>query len=340
MAVPFARDAGDPVAQRRSFFKHLLSALLFGALVLCGQTVAALPEPQPAPLFVDCRGERGASPLVILEAGAFGTSADWDYILDDLSGGGRVCAYDRGGLGRSPDRGGGRDVLARAEELNTLLTQLGESGPVILVGHSNGGIYIEAFARRHPEQVAGLVYVNAVNASAADDPLLVGDLATERKLSNLAVTAAHLGLAGLVADQLVAGESLDSKAAARKRRALTCAKCLAISRDEDRLIVPGLAAVGEIDDAGVRTIPTAVIVGAPRPSEHLALAWRAAEIRPAGRAERSWVLDAPGASHTSPLARDRAYIDAAVAWLRSIPPRPLAPIGGVEAPPRRPHPPA
>ena len=54
-----------------------------------------------ARLFTDCRGDKTAAPTVILEAGAFGNSADWDYVVQDLSVGGRVCAYDRAGLGRS-----------------------------------------------------------------------------------------------------------------------------------------------------------------------------------------------------------------------------------------------
>ena len=172
---------------------------------------------------------------MILEAGAFGTSADWDYILDDLSKGGRVCAYDRAGVGRSPDRPGDRGVLAKAGELNGLLDQLGETGKVILVGHSNGALYIEAFARLFPGRVAGLVYVNGVNATAADDPLLLGDLHTERQLSNLAALGARLGLAPLVAGKLTDDEHLSPVAAARKREALDCVPCLVVSRDEDRL---------------------------------------------------------------------------------------------------------
>ena len=39
---------------------------------------------EPSPLHVDCRGERTAAPTVILESGAFGTSADWARVLDDL----------------------------------------------------------------------------------------------------------------------------------------------------------------------------------------------------------------------------------------------------------------
>jgi pimeloyl-ACP methyl ester carboxylesterase len=270
---------------------------------------------------------------VILEAGAFGTSADWDYILDDLSKGGRVCAYDRAGVGRSPDRPGNRGVLAKAGELNDLLDQLGVTRPVILVGHSNGALYIEAFARLFPDRVAGLVYVNGVNASAADDPLLLSDLHTERELSNLAALGAHLGLAPLVAGKLTEDEHLSPVAAARKREALDCARCLTVSRDEDRLIVPGLYALRRLEDDAVRQIPTVVISGSLYPKQRLAAAWRAAEVKPARAADRSWILDAPGATHVSPLARDRAYIDAAVSWLRTLttPPRsastPTAPPG-------------
>ncbi len=261
---------------------------------------------------------------MILEAGAFGTSADWDYILDDLSKGGRVCAYDRAGVGRSPDWPRDRGVLAKAGELNGLLDQLGETGKVILVGHSNGALYIEAFARLFPDRVAGLVYVNGVNASAAEDPLLLSDLKTERELSNLAATAAHLGLAPLVAGKLTDDEHLSPVAAARKREALDCVRCLTVSRDEDRLIVPGLDAVKRLDGDAVRHIPTVVISGSLYPKQRLAAAWRAAEVKPAEAADRSWILDAPGATHVSPLARDRAYIDAAVGWLRTpftTPPR-------------------
>ena len=109
---------------------------------------------------------------------------------------------------------------------------------------------------------------------------------------------------------------LGGEAAARKRAALTSLASLRVARDEDRAIVPALKTVRALRDAA-RHIPTVVIVGAPYPKERLARAWRAAEIAPAARADHAWILDAPGASHVSPLARDRAYIDAAVGWLRA-----------------------
>jgi pimeloyl-ACP methyl ester carboxylesterase len=294
--------------------QHL--GLILAALCLAGGARAGAADPFP-PLYVDCRGAASASPTVILEAGAFGASADWDLILDDLAAGGRVCAYDRAGVGRSPPRPGARDVLTKAGEINSLLDQIGETRPVILVGHSNGALYIEAFARLWPGRVAGLVYVNGVNADAKDNPRLVGDLTTERELSGLAVVAGDLGLASLVARRLTHDETLPREAEQRKYRALTCLPCLRVARDEDRAIIPGLDAVSRLDDAAVRAIPTVVIVGSPWPAEKLARAWRGAEVQPAALADHAWILDAPGATHVSPLARDRAYVDAAVGWLRS-----------------------
>ena len=129
------------------------------------------------------------------------------------------------------------------------------------------------------------------------------------------VTAARLGVAPVVAAAMIEEQGLSGDAAAHKRGALTCFPCLKVGRDEDRLIIPSLADVRALGDKA-RHIPTVIIVGEPYPRARLARGWRAAETAPARRADRSWVLDAPGASHVSPLARDGDYIDAAVGWLR------------------------
>jgi pimeloyl-ACP methyl ester carboxylesterase len=300
--------------------RRLVLATAAFALMGVGEALAA-SSADAAPLFVDCRGARGGAPTVILEAGAFGTSADWDLVLDDLAPTGRACAYDRAGLGDSPDRPEGRDVLSRAAELKGLLDQIGEAGPVILVGHSNGALYIQAFATLWPDRVAGLVYVNGVGVDDLDDPRLLASLRAERRASNLAVTAGRLGLSPMVADVLTGQMDLKPEAVARKRAGLIGLARLKVGRDEDRLIIPGLEAVrGLAGDP--RHIPTVAIVGDRDPRRPLARAWRAAEIAPATRADHSWILDMPGASHVSPLTRDRAYVAAAVAWLRSALPGP------------------
>jgi len=277
---------------------------------------AAADAPSPPAIHVDCRGAPTASATVILEAGAFGTSADWDLVLDDLAKDGRACAYDRGGVGQSPPRAGGKDPISIARELAATLDRLGESAPVILVGHSNGQLYVEAFAALWPERVAGVVYVNGVGVDDLDDPQLLGDLAAERRLSDMAVVSARLGLAPVAAGALIGAEGLTGEAAARNRRAQTCLECLETARDEDRQIIPGLAEVRALG-AVPPSIPTVVIIGVTDPDSAASRAWRAAEIAPAMRARRSWIMDAVGATHVSPLSRDRAWIVAAVDWLRS-----------------------
>lgn len=300
--------------------------LAFLLLILSGghavaQSVAApAPSaPMPAPrLWVDCRGERTSAPTVILESGAFGTSADWDFVLNDLAKGGRVCAYDRGGVGWSPPRAGDEGVKAIAEELAGLLNSMGETAPVILVGHSNGALYIETFAALWPQRVAGLVYVNGVTSNDLTDPILVHYLDEERFLANLSVVAADMGLAPFVAPVVVDAEGLKGEAAKRKVRQLTDVYALRVARDEDRAIVPGLTVTHDLGGSPP-SIPTVVLVGDEDPAVFSAKAWRAGEIVPAQRARQSWILDAVGASHVSPLARDRAWVVAAVNWLRSLP---------------------
>jgi pimeloyl-ACP methyl ester carboxylesterase len=73
----------------------------------------------------------------------------------------RVCAYDRAGLGWSERGPEPLTVEHTVEELHTLLTNAGIEGPYVLVGHSLGGAYVRAYAFRYPEEVVGLVLVDA-----------------------------------------------------------------------------------------------------------------------------------------------------------------------------------
>ncbi|MGZ3365704.1 MAG: alpha/beta fold hydrolase [Caulobacteraceae bacterium] len=292
----------------------LIAAL--AALTGCAQ--AGSPAPAGIPeLHVDCRGRSSASPTVILESGAFGSAADWDLVLDDLAGGGRVCAYDRGGIGRSPARTGDPGVTAIAEELRGLLDRLGERGPVILVGHSNGALYVETFAALWPDRVAGLVYVNGVNSDALDHPDLIADLTTERRLAGLAAWAGNVGLSGQVSDVLTSMSGFSGKAAERKRLDLSDARVLRVARDEDRAVIDGLKIARGLGGSP-SAIPMAVVAGSADPDAALSRSWKAAEEAPARRADRQLIIDVPGSTHTSPLVRDRGHVVRAVDWLRSL----------------------
>jgi pimeloyl-ACP methyl ester carboxylesterase len=135
------------------------------------------PDPRGAFLTVDGRrmhvvtaGPPTAAPLVLLEAGAFGFSADWAVVQARLAARSvRSLAYDRAGLGLSEPGPSPRDGLAIAYDLERLLGEAGEPGPYLLVGHSMAGLHTQLFAGRNRDRIAGLVLVDAITPLMARD---------------------------------------------------------------------------------------------------------------------------------------------------------------------------
>jgi len=112
-------------------------------------------------LFYQCSGQ--GSPTVILEAGAGGNSTSWSQVMGGVEGTTRVCAYDRANLGRSDKAPKPRTFKNMTRDLNALLVRAHIGGPYILVGHSLGGELVRVFADQHPEQVAGIVLIDAAH---------------------------------------------------------------------------------------------------------------------------------------------------------------------------------
>jgi pimeloyl-ACP methyl ester carboxylesterase len=114
-------------------------------------------------LHVVRAGLRGDQPTIVLEHGAFGCASDWGVVQARLSAKGlHSIAYDRAGLGLSDPGPQPRDGRALNADLSALLTAMGEPGPFILAGHSMGGLMVRLFALTHPDQVRGVVLVDAV----------------------------------------------------------------------------------------------------------------------------------------------------------------------------------
>lgn len=106
------------------------------------------------------------SPTVILEAAGFGCSVDYDAIQSEIARTTRVCAYDRAGMGWSDPCRDPRGVRERVDDLRNLLRTAGIGPPYLLVGASAGGLIIELFARTYPEEVVGLVLIDALDEEA------------------------------------------------------------------------------------------------------------------------------------------------------------------------------
>jgi len=108
---------------------------------------------------IDCSGQ--GSPTVILESGSGGPSVDWLMVQPEVAKFSRVCSYDRAGYGWSDSGPEPRSSLQIAHELKQLLQAAGEKGPYVLVGHSMGGYDIRVYTSQYPNDVAGMVLVDA-----------------------------------------------------------------------------------------------------------------------------------------------------------------------------------
>jgi len=108
---------------------------------------------------IDCSGS--GSPAIILDAGLGNDGLIWGGVQPALAKTTRVCSYDRAGFGWSDTLPPPRDADHIAAELHGLLAAANITGPVVLMGHSIAGMYIRDYATRYPENIAGLIFVDA-----------------------------------------------------------------------------------------------------------------------------------------------------------------------------------
>lgn len=129
-------------------------------------------------MFLECRGAGG--PTVILVSGYRNDADIWDTIAIDPATGQtavlpgvaqftRVCAYDRPGtildgehFNRSDPVPMPRTAQDVVTDLHALLHAAGVPGPYVLVGHSFGGLFSRLYASTYPDEVVGLVMVDAL----------------------------------------------------------------------------------------------------------------------------------------------------------------------------------
>jgi len=102
---------------------------------------------------------------VVFESGLGKGKEVWAPVFNALSERARVVAYDRAGYGQSEGSTLARDGAQIVEELRAMLQAENFPSPYILVGHSLGGTIVKLFARTYPQEVAGVVLVDARDAN-------------------------------------------------------------------------------------------------------------------------------------------------------------------------------
>lgn len=128
-------------------------------------------------------------PVVVIEPAFGGRAQAWRAIAEALAADTTVVTYDRapyGASSRAMDRRTASDVAA---DLHSVLESLGIRGPLVLVGHSLGGVYVRGYAARHMERVAGMVLVDSTHE--AQHPVLRERYSLRRR-ARLALTIPEL----------------------------------------------------------------------------------------------------------------------------------------------------
>jgi pimeloyl-ACP methyl ester carboxylesterase len=182
-----ARAAAFRAAVVGTFLVAVVAACSAPAGTTTPQSGTSLPTPSASPsgtpaaeqisgtfaigdgreLYLQCVGS--GSPTILLEAGDTDTGTNaWRPVVPGLIHESRTCTYDRAGLGQSSPATGCRQLDDLLDDLDALLGTAGVEGPYVLVGASGGGFIMAGFAARHPEEVAGMVFVEVPKALTAE----------------------------------------------------------------------------------------------------------------------------------------------------------------------------
>lgn len=97
---------------------------------------------------------------LVIEMGLGATAGEWWHIAQSLSEKYTVLLYERNRVttpARTP-----RHI---AEELFALLERLGCEEKLLLVAHSQGGLYAQQFARLYPQKLKGVVLLDPLSAN-------------------------------------------------------------------------------------------------------------------------------------------------------------------------------
>lgn len=119
-----------------------------------------------------CIGD--GTPKIVFVSGAWENTMAWRRVQGPASRLSRACSYDRAGLGFSDAAAHPSTARNAVDDLRNLLDAASVETPVVLVGHSAGGLYAMLFTALYRYRVAGVVLVDPSDPEANNNFALAG----------------------------------------------------------------------------------------------------------------------------------------------------------------------
>ena len=111
---------------------------------------------------------------VVIEMGLGACIAEWESLARELGKDHGVLVYERAGINHSDKSDKERTPTNIAKELKRLIDEIPHEEKIVIIGHSQGGLYASEFCGIYPEIVKGLILL---------DPLSIEDNRFKKELT-------------------------------------------------------------------------------------------------------------------------------------------------------------
>lgn len=106
----------------------------------------------------------GTTPIkFVIEMGLGVCIEEWYTLAQKLQDMGSVLLYERAGIGRSTESQYTRTPKVIAKELHDLMLYVKCEEKIILIAHSQGGLYAQQYIRLFPEEVEGIMLIEPLS---------------------------------------------------------------------------------------------------------------------------------------------------------------------------------
>jgi pimeloyl-ACP methyl ester carboxylesterase len=169
VGYPDAHNDSDLVAvtrMKKKLMGVLLGVMLLSVVLWIAWFIIRPPLIDVGGYRLEARVKGAGNPTVVFETGFTGGIPLYWRLQDRIAEHTRTLVYERAGLGRSDPGPQPRTAEQMARDLHSLLAALDIRPPVVLVGHSAGGLFMRVFAHDYPADVAAMVFIDPASEAS------------------------------------------------------------------------------------------------------------------------------------------------------------------------------